>query len=78
MVNKLGTLDLNRFISIESAVCESQMDPTYKLAGKLFNFIYIHRMVLPMYVGHYVQESVHRKYPATSKYGYTNAKDAIT
>ena len=35
-------------------------------------------MVLPMYLGHYAQASVHDKYAATSKYGYIYAKQAIT
>ena len=35
-------------------------------------------MVLPMYLGDYVQESVHGKDPLTSTYGHNCAKYAVT
>jgi hypothetical protein len=54
----------------------SQVNPTYKWAGKAFDFIHIHQMVLPVYLGHYVQKSVQEKYPATSEYGHTYEKHA--
>ena len=38
------------------------------------DFIYINRMVIPMYLGHYTQEN----YFATSKCGYIYAKQATT
>jgi hypothetical protein len=50
----IGTM---RFFSIESASFSSGPQPC-KLAGKLFNFIHIHQMVLLIYLGYYVQESV--------------------
>jgi hypothetical protein len=35
-------------------------------------------MLLPMYLCHYMQESVHWKDPATSTYGHTCPKDDFT
>jgi hypothetical protein len=45
--------------------------------GKLFIFIHIRQMALPMYLGHYEHESVNGEYPATSNYDHTHAKHAI-
>jgi hypothetical protein len=49
-----------------------------RLAETLFNFIHICQIVLPMQIGHCVQESVHEQYPATSKCGPTYPKHAVT
>ncbi len=46
--------------------------------GKLLSCIHSQYIVLPMYLGDYVQESVHGKDPVTSTYGDNCAKDAIT
>jgi hypothetical protein len=47
------------------------------MAGKLFSFIHIRQMVVSMYLGDYVNDLVHGKYPATSNYIHTHAKHAI-
>ena len=48
------------------------------MGGKLLSVIHSQYIVLPMHVGHYVQESVHGKDPVTSTYGHNYAKDDIT
>ena len=69
----LRTWEPNRFLGIEPAGLTSQVDPTSDLInwqGKLLNFLYMIKMALPMYMylGDYVEDSIHEKYPANSKY----------
>ena len=48
------------------------------MAGKLLSFTHTQYIILPMYLGDYMQESVHGKVHVTSTYGHNYAKDAIT
>jgi hypothetical protein len=68
----------NKSLGTETQGLKSQVDPFEKLAGKLLSFIHSPCMLLPMYLCHYMQESVHGKDPATSTYGHTCPKDDIT
>jgi hypothetical protein len=74
----LGTWEPKWFLSIETQGLKSQEDPFEKLAGKLLSFIHSPCMPLPVYLCHYMQESVLGKDPATSTYGHTCRKDDIT
>jgi hypothetical protein len=66
-----------RFLGIEPAGLKSWVDPLYKLAGKLLSFI-LFNIVLHMYLGDYVQESVHGRDPVTPTCGHNCAKEAPT
>jgi hypothetical protein len=65
------------YYSLDVKSLYSLLDQWHKEFSKSFSFIHVLLMAPPMYLGHYVHESVHDKYPATSNYGQTHVKHAI-
>jgi hypothetical protein len=77
VTNHLVDRNQTDYVGANHHVYNLKWTPHSIMAGKLFSFIHISQMVLPIYLDHYVHERVHGTYSVTSYYDNTHAKHII-